>query len=79
MIGKKRSDRQNKYYFKCIVLLLGNELGYRKQEMHSILLNKFAAERSKEMSVTEFDDYCECIRCWAMQELSIKVPLPNEC
>ncbi len=75
----KRSEKQNKYYFKCIVLLLGNELGYHKFEMHELLKHKFAADTSRQLNVQEFDNYCETIRCWAMQELSIRIPLPNEC
>jgi hypothetical protein len=74
----RRSEQQNKYYFKCIVLLLGNELGYRKQEMHAVLLEKFAADRSKDMDPQEFDNYLEAIRSWAMADLGIRIPLPNE-
>lgn len=75
----KRTEQQNKYYFKCIVLLLGNELGYHKFEMHEVLKAKFAASTSRKLNIQEFDNYCETIRCWAMQELDIRIPLPNEC
>ena len=37
----KRTERQNKYYFKCIVLLLGNELGYHKFEMHDSPIKEY--------------------------------------
>lgn len=74
-----RSEKQNRYYFKCIVLLLGNELGYHKFEMHELLKHKFLAEPSKDLDKTEFNQYCEQIRIWAQQELSIRIPLPNEC
>jgi len=75
----KRTDRQNKYYFKCIVLLLGNELGYHKFEMHEILKKRFIEDKSKELSQKEFQQYCEQIRIWSQQELGIRIPLPNEC
>lgn len=74
----KRSERQNKYYWRWVVLLLGNELGYRKDEMHAILKDRFLADSSKELDREEFNIYLETIRCWAMQELNIKIPLPNE-
>jgi len=74
----KRSEQQNKYYFKCVVLMLGNELGYRKHEMHAILLDKFAADRSKDMDPQEFDNYLEAIRAWAIEDLGIRIQLPNE-
>jgi hypothetical protein len=61
------------------VLLLGNELGYHKYEMHEILKNKFAPAKSRELNIQEFDNYCETIRCWAIQELGVKIPMPNEC
>tara|TARA_R110000744_G_scaffold86348_1_gene168713 strand:- start:9763 stop:10020 length:258 start_codon:yes stop_codon:yes gene_type:complete len=75
----KRTDQQNKYYFKCIVLILGEFLGYHKFEMHEILKDKFIEDKSKELSQAEFQQYCEQIRIWSMQELSVKLPLPNEC
>ena len=74
-----RSRKQNRYYFKCIVLLLGNELGYHKYEMHELLTNRFIAERSKELNTKEFNQYCEQIRIWSLQDLGIRIPLPNEC
>jgi len=74
----KRSERQNKYYWRWVVLLLGNDLGYTKMEMHEILKHRFLADSTKELNREEFNIYLETIRCWAMQELNIKIPLPNE-
>ena len=74
----KRSEKQNKYYWRYVVLLIGNELGYTKIEMHSILKHKFLADTSKELSVQEFEIYLEQIRVWAISELNIRIPLPNE-
>ena len=39
-----RSNKQNKYYWKCIVQELANSLGYLPDEMHSILRTKFLSE-----------------------------------
>jgi hypothetical protein len=74
----KRTERQNKYYFKCIVKALGDELGYFKFEMHEALQKKFISNRSKELSQAEFQQYCEQIRIWSQQELGVKLELPNE-
>ena len=49
-----RTEQQNKYYFKCIVLPLGKYLGYHKFEMHEILKNMFIADTSKELTKEEF-------------------------
>lgn len=39
-----RTTPENKYYWKIIVGILSNELGYTKEEIHSILKQKFLSE-----------------------------------
>jgi len=39
-----RSNRQNSYYWKCIVQELANSLGYFPDEIHDILRSKFLSE-----------------------------------
>ena len=39
-----RSNNQNKYYWKCIIQPLANELGYLTDEMHETLKVKFNSE-----------------------------------
>ena len=39
-----RSNMQNNYYWKCIVQVLSNELGYFPNEMHDVLRAKFLNE-----------------------------------
>jgi hypothetical protein len=39
-----RSNKQNSYYWKCIVQELANSLGYFPDEMHDILRSKFLSE-----------------------------------
>ena len=90
---KKRSNRQNRYYFGVIVKILSQELGYFPDEIHELLKQKFrpkqiAIKTTGEVfqvgsSTTEDDtfhaeEYYEMIRTWALQELDILIPLPNE-
>jgi len=39
-----RSNMQNNYYWKCIVQVLAEELGYFNDEMHDALKVKFSSE-----------------------------------
>ena len=73
-----RSNKQNNYYWKCIVLPIGDYLGYYKWEMHELLKVSFLADTSKELTAKEFNEYCEKIRIWALQDLGINLMLPNE-
>ena len=46
-VKKQRNNRsimQNNYYWKCIVQMLADELGYYPNEMHDILKVKFSSE-----------------------------------
>lgn len=46
-VKKQRNNRsimQNNYYWKCIVQVLAEELGYFNDEMHDTLKVKFASE-----------------------------------
>jgi len=52
-----RTQAQNKYYFKCIVLPLGKYLGYHKFEMHEILKDMFIPDTSKELDTNELKIY----------------------
>ena len=72
-----RTEQQNKYYFKCIVLPLGKYLGYHKFEMHEALKAMFIADTSKELTTDEFKDYCEQIRVWSIQEFNFVLEEPE--
>ena len=72
-----RTEQQNKYYFKCIVLPLGKYLGYHKFEMHEILKSMFIPDTSKELNKEEFNDYCEQIRVWSMTEFNFVLEEPE--
>ena len=73
-----RTNRQNNYYWKCIVKILGQDLGYHQYEMHKILKNMFIPDSTKELSTQEFHHYCEEIRIWSQTELGIVLPLPEK-
>ena len=72
-----RTEQQNKYYFKCIVLPLGKYLGYHKFEMHEILKDMFIPDTSKELDTNEFKDYFEQIRLWSMSEFNFTLEEPE--
>jgi hypothetical protein len=90
---EQRSISQNRYYFGVIVKILSQELGYFPDEIHELLKQKFrpkevilkaTGESFKVGRSTTEDDtydaeqYYEQIRIWALQELDILIPLPNE-
>ena len=73
-----RTNAQNKYYFKCIVLPLGKYLGYHKFEMHNELKAMFIPDTTRELTRQEFQDYCEQIRVWAMSEFNFVLEEPKK-
>ena len=79
-MNSKRTEAQNKYYFKCIVLVLGKELGYHmyKYEMHEELKRLFITDTTKELNKQEFNEYCEQIRIWSQTELGIILEEPKK-
>lgn len=87
-----RSNNQNRYYHGVVLQLLCDYTGYTTEEMHEILLDKFAekkelkikdethlvSKRSHKMKTDEFEKFTEQIRIWAVSELGVVIPLPNE-
>ena len=73
-----RSERQNRYYWKCIVKPLCDFTGYHKFEMHEILKSMFILTTTKELDKKEFQQYCEEIRAWASVDLGVHLQAPNE-
>jgi hypothetical protein len=88
----KRSGQQNKYYHGIVVKILSDETGFTPDEMHETLKYKFlryskALPNGEEvqiiMSTTdldtkEFEEYLEQIKRFAIQELDVYIPDPNE-
>jgi hypothetical protein len=90
---KVRSVPQNKYYWGTVLEILSNETGHHKDEIHEILKKKFNPKvivlkktgeefliggTTTEMETLEFENYLEKVRTWALSELDIYIPLPNE-
>ena len=73
-----RSERQNKYYWKCIVKPLSDFTGYHKFELHEQLKEMFILSTTKELDKKDFNQYCEEIRAWAATDLGVHLPAPNE-
>ena len=73
-----RTKAQNNYYWKCIVKVLGEELGYFQYEMHNILKKQFTPIKTSDMTKQEVNQYCENIRIWALTDLGIIIPPPNK-
>ena len=81
-----RSNNQNKYYWGVVIKILGDELGYMPDEMHNALRWKFLRKGGKletvkstsSLTTIEFEEYLELIRIWALRDLEIAIPLPNE-
>lgn len=85
---KRRSDRQNAYYWGVIIEILSDHTGYSPEEMHEALKSKFlgfydkktglrVVTSSAEQDTVEFENYMSQIRAWA-SENDIFIPLPNE-
>jgi len=68
-----RSAMQNNYYWS-IVTLLGNELGYTEQEMHSTIKTHFNVQSTKTLSTKEFATFIEKLIRWSAVELNIVIP-----
>lgn len=88
-----RSLNQNKYYWAVVVSILASELGYFKDEMHDILRRKFLgytrlnplsgaeemfAKSTTDLNTQEMEEYMDNIRVWAISEMEIYIPMPNE-
>jgi hypothetical protein len=86
-----RSGAENRYYWGVVVRMVADEMAILPDEAHDFLKSLFLKEgvevggkrfeivkSSADLSIADFEDYCEKCRNWAGSELGIKVPLPNE-
>jgi hypothetical protein len=89
---KSRSIQQNRYYFACLKIV-GDHLGYSKEEMHDIVKMKFLKgekvneatgevfeylKSTTELTTTEFMEFMDSFIRWAAESFSIVLPDPNE-
>ena len=71
-----RSAQQNNYYWK-IVNILGDDLGYTDQEMHSTIKEHFNIQSTKILTTKEFSQFIEKIIRWSAIELGVIIPDPK--
>ena len=87
---KQRSLNQNAYYW-LTMKLIGEDLGYFAEEMHTVFAIMFLKKiinlgthsiesyrSTTKLTTVEFEEYLQNIRIFASSELGIFVPLPNE-
>ena len=82
----QRSDQQNKYYWSVIIPILGDFLGYDKEECHEALKWHFlkmegkipTVKSTRKLDTSDFSNYIEKICRWAAEEFSIFIPPPHE-
>lgn len=87
---KKRSDNQNAYYWGVVLARIADYSGYRgkdeleglHEELKRMFLPKFGrmniTRSTSALSTIEFNNYIEDVKRWAVQELGIYIPDPNE-
>jgi hypothetical protein len=88
-----RSSHQNRYYWGVMIDLLSNHTGYEPEEMHDFLKRKFNPKEisfkvtgetmiiggsTTKMDTVDFMNYVEQIQRWALNELDVYIPDPNE-
>jgi hypothetical protein len=86
---KHRSNNQNAYMWGVVYNLIAEHTGYTHDEVHDAMRWLFLRVRrdglpdttksTASLSTTEMEIYLKSIRRWAAVELSVYIPLPNEC
>ena len=83
---KGRSANQNAYYWSLLTIV-GEELGYTKEEVHEAFKNIFLTsydeklpkvKSTTKLSTVDMEDYLQKIRVYCLTELNINLPLPHE-
>lgn len=89
-VSKKRSNKQNSFYWGVVILILSDHFGYDPDEMHMVLREKFLrihddkhpdfviAKSTTKLTTIEFVDYIERIQRWAATEHQTYIPDPNQ-
>jgi hypothetical protein len=86
---KHRSTNQNAYMWGMVYALIAEHTGYTPDEVHDAMRWQFLRVRrdglpdtvksTARLSTVEMEQYLESIRRWAAVDLSVYIPLPNEC
>lgn len=89
-IRNHRTNEQNRYYWGVVLKTIANNCGYRGEDevetIHLEMRRRFLPKRgmlnipmsTTELNTAEMTEYIEAIRDWAMMELGIYIPAPNE-
>jgi len=85
--GARRSERQNRLYWQWMTVI-GNHLGYSKDDMHDLMLAKFAPSKevmdeyvlltTSNMTPTQMSYYMTNIGRWAFDEFELILPEPDD-
>lgn len=87
-----RSLAQSRYYWGVVLAYLSEETGYTKDESHQLMQRMFLkyakdvpdkkpqmfVRSTTSLSTIEMNEYIEQIRTFAVSELGIYIPDPNE-
>jgi hypothetical protein len=86
-----RTTQENRYYWGVIVKMVSHEMAVTSDEAHDLMRWMFLkvgrevggkryeiAKSSADLSIGDFEDYCEKCRQWAANELQVSIPLPNQ-
>jgi hypothetical protein len=86
-----RTNAENRYYWGVIVKIVADEMGIIPDEAHDFLKHLFLkqgvevdgkrfeiARSTADLTIAEFESYCERCRQWAAAELGAVIPLPGE-
>lgn len=84
------TGNQNGYYWAVVLADIAAYTGHTPQEihdemkaLHNPVASRFNSDRTvpgetKYLNTVEFEAYLERVRAWALQELDLTIPLPNE-
>lgn len=87
---RQRSSQANRWYWGCILALIGEYCGYEPEEAHQAMKWLFlrrpadvvgapdTVRSTASLSTVEFSEYCEQIRRWAEETLGLDIPDPGE-
>lgn len=84
---KKRSLNQNRYYWGVVIKVISDHTGYTSDETHQELARMFLkydnngktfVHSTTKLNTFDFEQYLEKCRNWALNEMSLDIPLPNE-
>jgi hypothetical protein len=89
---KSRSADQLSYTWGCVLDVLKKETGICKEDLWELLKMKFnpkvhflptgepvlLGQSTKLLNTKQYEDFLEQVRIWALTELNITIPLPNE-